>query len=382
MPVQSDNASLIKQRFLGSSSLLDALDAAYNQRAFVLLSLTWVGSVLLIAVLGAMTAYLGMKSVALGGIFGFITAITVFVFTSVGISATGMMLGDGVWGRPQRGMADALLCALFSFHRPIVIFIVMGLVFLLYLIVLTAVLFLCKVPGIGPLLYAIAFPVGAILTGLILFGMLFVGMPLAAPAVWNGLGIKDALAMLLAIGRKNLLATVIMLVLINIMILFVIGFVGTVLFFGATTVLSLSGIVLSVSGGADFVNLFMGSFSGGGGGGYAYALGLGMAILTLVGMNPGVLIGLKGSSIIYREVSRGISNEDVKAAIAQRVDAVKERAQQAREQALASMQQAQQAIKPIEPAVAPVAAQPACPACGAPFTGNDMFCGSCGHKLK
>jgi hypothetical protein len=311
---------------------------------------------------------------------GFVSFLVVMGVALVGVNATGILLSDEVWGRRQRGMVDAILASAFSCHRLLAVLAIEFLLFVVFLLVLTLLLFVCKIPGLGPVLYAVVMPVGVIATGLVLFALAYIAVPLAAPAIWNGASVKHALLMLQAVARKRLLTAVVMMVLLGLLAALVIGFVWGILGMGALTVFSLSGIVLGVSGGgfASIMQMFSGY---GGASGYVYAMGFGGAVLMLVGANPGILIALKGTSIIYREVSAGLSLEADELELNRRMQDLKARAEQARQQANAAMQQPAAAAAPV---VATVAAAPAmaCPACQGPVTSDDVFCGNCGHKLK
>jgi MFS family permease len=382
MSSPAGGASAIKQNIGSSATLLDALDAASKWPAFILLSATFILSVISAALFGAITVYLGSKSTGLGAVMGFISFLAVAGVAMVGVNATGILLSDDVWGRPQRGIFDAVLASAFSCHRLLAVLAIEFLLFIVFLLALTLVIFICKVPGLGPVLYAVVMPVGVIATGLIYFALAYIAVPLAAPAIWNGNSVKSTLLMLQAVARKRLLMAVVMMVLLGLLAALVIGFVWGILALGAVTVFSISGILLDVQGGG--LGSIMQMFMGGGGSGYAYALGFGCAVLMLVGANPGMLIALKGTSIIYREVSAGLSLEADEAQLNRRMQELKARADQARQQANAAMQQPKPASAPVASAavaLAPVAAM-ACPACHGPVTSDDVFCGNCGHKLK
>jgi MFS family permease len=376
----------IQQQIGNSATLLGALDAASKWPAFLLLSGTFLLSVISTALFGAITVFLASKSTGLGAFMGFVSFLVVSGIALVGMNAAGILLSDEVWGRHQRGMVDAILAAAFSFPRLLGVLAIEFLLFIAFLLVLTLLLFVCKIPGLGPVLYAVVMPVGVIATGLVIFALAYIAVPLAAPAIWNGASVKHALLMLQAVARKRLLTAVVMMVLLGLLAALVVGFVWGILGMGALTVFSLSGIVLGVqSGGMDSI---MQMFVGGGGSGYAYAMGFGGAVLMLVGANPGILIALKGSAIIYREVSAGLSLEEDEAQLNRRMQDIKARAEAARQQAQASMQQpaavatpAAAASVPSAPA-APAAPAMACPACQGPITSHDVFCGNCGHKLK
>ncbi len=375
----------LKQKLGSSASLLEAVDAASNWPAFLLLSGTWIVSVFSLAIFGALTSYLSSQSGGLGAFSGLIMFLLVTSILIVGVNATGIMLSDTLWGRAQRGIMDSILASAFTCHRLLAVLFIEFLLFFALLVVLTFVLFICKIPGLGPVLYAVVFPLGAIATGLVIFALFYIAIPLAAPAIWNGASVKHTLLMLQAVARKRLLNSIIMMLLMGLLILVTVGFVWSILGIGTAVVTSLSaGVLGASSGGFDSV---FGMFTGGGGGGsgYAYAMGFGGAILLLVGANPGLLIGLKGLSIIYREVSSGLSLEEDEKVMDRRMQDIKARADQARQQVAAAAQRAKDAATAapiLTPAATPVVDAAVCPACNNAITSEDVFCGGCGQKLK
>jgi hypothetical protein len=369
----------LKQQIGNSASLLEALEAASKWSAFLLLSATFILAVVSLALFGGITTFFAQRSQGLAAFSGLITFLVVTAVAMVGVNAAGMLLSDDVWGRRQRTVMDAILASAFSCHRLIAVFFIEFLLFLGFLLVLAFLLFLCKIPGIGPILFAIVFPVGSVAAGLVFFSLIYIAIPLASPAVWNGATVKHTLLMLQAVARKRLLTVVVMMVLLGLLTLFAVGFVWGILVFGISTVLSLSAAVLGVSAGG--LSGIMVMFTGGGASGYAYATGFGGALLLLVGANPGLLIALKGTSIIYREVTAGLSLEEDEMALNRRIDEIKVRAEQVRQQANAAAQHSASATRS---AVASVTLPRAgtCQACNSPTTPDDIFCGVCGHRLK
>lgn len=366
------HSTALRQQLANSGSLLGALDAVTNWRAFVLLSATLIAAVMTTAVFGALTVFLATKSSGIGAFSGFISALIVAAVVLVGVNAVGIMLSDEVWDRVQRGMMDALLASVFTSHRLVAIVLIEAVLFLVFLIALIVVLFACKIPGIGPVFYAAVFPVGAIATGTVIFALAYIAIPLAAPAVWNGESVTRALVMLKEVARTRMLHVVVMMVLLGVLTGFVVGIVSLILLSGTSVVASLSAIVVGVSSGGMTGMLSM-LAGGGSGSGYAYALGFGASILLLIGASPGMLIGIKGASIIYREASATLSLDDAEADINRRMDDLKRRAEEAKQRATATQPQ-------TTPTPAPITS--VCPNCTAPIGPDEMFCGNCGHKLK
>ena len=125
------------------------------------------------------------------------------------------------------------------------------------------------------------------------------------------------------------------------------------------------------------------------GSGYLWALGFGGATLFLLGVTPGILVGMKGATIIHRAAIANLPLAEAEQAIQTKLGEMQRRAKEAKEQALkpaaeqpAPATQTPNADTP-NPAPAPAAlAAPLCPNCNHPTSADDVYCGNCGHKLK
>lgn len=383
-------SSELRNKLTESGSLLGALDAITRWRPFALLIMTFLACVAIASLFAGIGAGLARQSVGLAGFTGFIGMLMVAITALIGINGAGIMLSDDVWGRPERGIKAALLVSLFTSHRLVLILLLEGLIFVLYLVLLAILLFLCKIPGIGPVLYAVVFPLGSILTGAVLFALVYVAIPLAAPAVWGGATVMNAMAMLKEIARHRLLFAVIMTLLLGILLLVVGGIIGGIVGSGTTMTL---GISTGIVGTSMDMTAILGMFSGYGGGhgsGYAWALGFGSATLFLLATTPVMLVGMKGAAIIHQAAVAGLSLAAAEEEISRGVAEMKKRAQEAKEQARAQMTAAQAAAaqaatnvkeNSTEQQASVIAPKSRCPSCGADIAETDVFCGGCGHKL-
>lgn len=387
---QRSVSSELRNKLNDSGSLLGALDAITRWRPFVLLITTFLACVVIASLFAGIGASLARQSMGLAAFVGFIGMLLAAITALIGINGAGIMLSDDVWARPQRGIKAALLVSLFTSHRLVLILLLEGLVFVLYLIVLAILLFLCKIPGIGPILYAVVFPLGAILTGVVLFALVYVAIPLAAPAVWSGATVMNAVAMLKEVARRRLLFVVLMTLLLGLLLVIVGGIIGGIV--GTGTAMTL-GISAGIVGASMDITAVLGMFSGygGQGSGYAWALSFGVAILFLVATTPVMLVGMKGAAIIHQAAVTGLSLAEAEEEISRGMAEVKKRAQEAKEQAKAQMAAAQAAAAQaaanakaasVEQQVPTAAPQPKCPGCGTDVGEADIFCGNCGHKLR
>lgn len=360
-----------------SSSLLGALDAVTQWRPFAVLIMTFLACAVISAAFGGLTMSLLGSSNGMAAFVGFLGMLITFSIGLVGVNAAGILVSDGVWGRVQRSISQAVLVSLFTSHRLLLVLLFEGLLFLAYLLALGVLLMVCKIPGIGPLLFAIVYPLGALLSGVMLFGLLYVAIPLAAPAIWSGSTATSALVMLKEIARHRLIMAVVMSLMLGLLMVVVSGIVFGIVGSGVGITLGISAGIVGVS--MDFGN-FMGMMGGSGGSGYVWALGLGSTILFLVAAIPVVLVGMKGAAIIHHTAIAGLSLREAEDKVNQQLQAAKERAQEIKTQVAASAATAAAAAQQATAKEMP--SSPTCHICSAAVTDADLFCGGCGHKLK
>jgi len=82
-----------------------------------------------------------------GAALAFLVFVVLF-FT--GVNAQGLLLMDQAQGLQPRGIVDAIVYGLFCIPKEIAIFIGLVLAVIVAMIAVAVVLFLCKIPGIGP----------------------------------------------------------------------------------------------------------------------------------------------------------------------------------------------------------------------------------------
>lgn len=372
------------------SSLFQAIGGLRNRRALVAMLGCLVAAVLLV---GLLTLVLG------GSIGGFLLAGLLFlVAAGTGVNAAGLLLMDQAKSVPSRSLVDALVYGLMCIPKVIALALMLFGVALLVFLALALLFVVCKIPGIGPLLFVVVFPLSAVIAGLTLTG-LFVCLLLALPAVWEGAGTKRAIAQTLAVVRSRLVETL--------LLLFIVGFLAIVVGFMVFGVL-LSGLLPSIGMSAAFlgaggmgmeslIGMAYGMGDGGGGAGYAVAGGVGTGVLWAVAVTLVSQVYLLGLNLVYLRVTEGLDVGATEQALTQSFDQARRHAadlsQRAKEAAERAREQARQRVATAAPAVGPAAAAesiaqaaiPAstgCPSCHAPVTADDAFCGVCGYKLR
>ncbi|MEQ1667250.1 MAG: zinc ribbon domain-containing protein, partial [Sulfuriferula sp.] len=344
-------------------------------RALCLLAATSIAAVLLASVFGFIASRFGMGAMAaITGGLGMLIAAVVF-FT--GFSAVGILLMDEAKLNPQRSIANALFAGLATLPRFIGLVLLEVVLVIAFVIALAIVLFICKIPGLGVVLYAVVYPVSVVIVGIVYFAVLFVVNPLAAPALWDGNSVMQALAKLWQLGKTQLIPVVLNQLVLGLIVLVVASILFGMVAIGSVFTTTLSAQILgSEMGGSSMMSMLNG-LSGmmmGGGSGYALGLIFGSAILfAIVGAIP-LLVLMSGNCLIYLQYARNLDTAAMEEKMRSAVGDLKDKANAAREQ----LKQAQ-----VTPPTATVAT-PAltCPSCHAGITVDDVFCGSCGHKLK
>lgn len=390
----------MSEQLKSSGSLLDATSAISNWRALALFAASTVAAVL---VFGLLVATQSAAGILLGTLLGWLLAF-------YGVNAVGIMLMDATRDGESRTPMQAVAASLLTSHRLLLVGLLALAGLLVLLVGVAILLLLCKLPVIGPLLFAVVMPLSALLLGFTLFTLAYVFYPLAASAIWSGATVMEAAGNLLAIARKRLVAVVLQEVVLMLIVLFVTLILLGIVFsgLGLTTMMS-AGIVGGGEGGLQSLGMMamgmgsMGMGGLGGGGGYVLAGGLGTTLLlALAGIVPG-LIALQGFCQIYLSSLNGLDASDARRALATTLQKTQEKMREAREKVEA---QARRPVAPTAPtapdtpaspaaptmpaapaveASAPVAAAaPAaavCPACRMPVDPDDVFCGHCGHRV-
>lgn len=363
MPTLSER---IKGRLAQSGSLLDALDAVGNLRAGSALVLTFLAMAIAVAVLGGISAWMTARAGFVGNLLFLLSFLIWIAIGLVGTTTAGILLSDDVWGRDRRTLVEALTAATLCVHRLVVLLLIALAIGIAYLVVLALLFFVCKIPWLGPVLYTFVFPVASAGSGVLLFALFYLALPLAAPCVWNGNGIAQALATLKEVLRRRPLQVFVLTLLLTLLTTVVAATIGFILFLGTGVTASMSLAVIGFGG--DFGNAFANIADNGGG--YSVAFGLGMAALFLLGSVPVALIAMKGGALIHKAAIAGLVLGDAEVALQRFFDSARQRLQPARETVHESRP------VPAAPRVCPNAQ------CGAAVGPDDHFCVECGQKLK
>lgn len=385
----------VTNRLGDTGSLLKALDAMTNWRAFLLLVGTAITLAIVITIFGRAGIAMAGNSAGAAGMTALLGALVSLAVVLIGVNAAGITLMDEASERAPRSPVNALLASIFTVHRLVATVLIAFLAFLAWLLVLAVVLYLCKIPALGSLLLAVVLPVSVIATGLVVLAFLAVVLPIAGPAVWNGSGVIQIVATITAVVRTRLLYVAILGILLTLLLSVVAGLIGVVFASGIGIVGGMSNAVLDFGpGGLSPLEMFamLGAGGRGGGSGTMVGLAFGVTLLFFMIVIPPVMVLLKGWAIIYLQAVDGLSLADAEAAMQERMDRVKQQAHEVRERArqqaaahsASSAGWSSPAAPPSPPPAAPPAPAPsssACRACGGPLVPGDGFCDNCGQPV-
>ena len=348
----------IQKHLTDSYSLLDTTKAMRDWKAIGALIGTGVIAALVFAVFQALAMQsFNMYVMATGSFLAFAVGF-------YGVNAVGIMNLKAVEGI-QLTYFQAFAISLGVSHRLILIGLLAGLFCLVGLFAIGVLLFICKMPGIGPILLTGVMPIGSLAIGL---GALFLGYifyPLAGPAIWSGEKTMRAFTILLAIARANIVSIVIKMVLLTLLV----GFVGGIVFgVIGTGTLIMSGLTASfVSIGSPFshgfsVDQLMWSIMGGGSGHMTGAM-IGNGLLVLAASSAVFMIFLRGLCTIYLDAREEcdpelLTKNFVPESLQKKVNDVREAIAQTQQQALSVRK---------------------CKRCGSVLNADDRFCGECGE---
>jgi hypothetical protein len=379
----------LSQQMKNAGSLLDATGAMTNWRAMLLL-----GATLVVAMLVLSLSVMSHSAFAI-----FLGGLLFLAILFYGGNAVGVLLMDEVSSEePSRSIIDAVMASLFSSHRLIVLALIASLAQLVLIIGVAILLFVCKIPLLGPLLLVAVLPLSALLVGLGFFVLGYVYYPMAAAATWSGASIRDTLSQLIAITRQKLVSVVIQQILLLLLVAVIALLIGSVVFSGLGIVGSMATGIVSPGIAQGLSGLLFHSYLGGGmdmdaGSGFAaqlMAMGIGAGLLIAVGLVIPGLIALQGYCQIYRTALQGLDLDSANRLLEEgnrRVREAQTEILRRQEQQRLRRNAADSPSEPAAPSSSPTGqSAPApviCPACHAPQEETDArFCGDCGHKLR
>ena len=354
------------------ANLFSAVDAVRNWRAAALALLT-------LALAGVIFGIGGVLSSKVHALFGALFFLLGVVVMFYGGNAVGIMLMDEARGGTSRPMLAALLSSLAMGHRLVLVMLMVGVIYLLGVLAIVMLLFLCKLPGIGPLLFTFVFPVCAVVTGIAVFAFYAVIVPLASPAVWSGATTMQSLSRLAAIARQRVVSVILSMIVLLLLVGAIGGIVAAIMGTGTFITGTMSAGIINTGeiGLAGISSLFQWGL--GGGGGYLAAGALGGGVVWAVALTLPALVYLRGCCQVYLAHIDGVNVDDVEQQVRSSLNDARRKAEEIRVRGESLAASSPSRSEPSALAKSP--AGRGCPVCSGACAPDDMFCGSCGHKL-
>ncbi len=323
-----------------SANLLSALEALRSPANLILIVVT---AVLALAILA-----LAMGSVAHGGAaatFGLLLMLLAWLVGETGYCGVTLRRLQGARGQTPGGV---MVSALSGFYAAIKVLLSMLLlcVAMLLLMLLTSLLFLItQIPGIGPALNFLVFPIVALIIGVSLYALLFIAAPLAAVAACNGRSVFGIVATVVLVIRGRLFDTALRGVLLNLMALFVIALALTIVSIGVTASGALQHMVqignsggISAYAGNDMYGTYGDSFGGMGAGALSALSGLrtiGAAsiVLYFLAFSLGFIVYASGWVVIFNDTAQDLDPAALEAQMRAQAERVQQKARDAQARA-------------------------------------------------
>jgi hypothetical protein len=223
--------------------VLASVEALRNGRALFLLLLTF-------AVAGLLLAMAESALVRDQNLFGAAQAGLALFVAFYGGNATGLLLMDQARGLPPREVGAAVRDALFGAHRLLVVLLLALVVVLAAGAVLWLLLWASRSDVLGsragPWLFGLTVPVAVVTVGLLLLAVTTVVAPLAAPAVWSGLGVGATLRLLAAQVRHRLVFVALLMTAVTLLSAAVAGLAAGVVVGGGRVVALMAVLVTDI----------------------------------------------------------------------------------------------------------------------------------------
>jgi len=220
--------------------------ALYNEKALFILFVT-----------GLMTMALAFLGSILGNTSFSLIAIPIFLVTllvsSAGTSIAGLLLMDQARGQMPRPLRKAISDGIPAFMSILGIVLLGVVLILAFTILLSLLLLVCKLPVVGPVLYAVLLPVFLLLGSLLYFGLM-AGLSMACPAVWNGATFREALDILWRIATNRASELLVNLLLLAVLIGVTQIILASIVFSGSLPVIGLSISILNPASSSSLMS--------------------------------------------------------------------------------------------------------------------------------
>ena len=215
------------------NSVLQSIESVRNARALYLLLLAFAGASLLMTLAqGALAREAGLAAA--------LWLAAAFFSLFYASNAAGLVLMDEACGREPRLPGDALRDALRIAHRLLAVVLCVLLAAAPLLGGVLGLLWATRLPGVGATLMGAVVALGVPVLGLTGVALVALVGPVAAPAVWSGLGVRQTLALLLRQVRHRFTHALMLSAAVSLLTATVAGLVSVVVLAGGRALLALA----------------------------------------------------------------------------------------------------------------------------------------------
>ncbi len=374
--------------------LTDIVGAWCNGPALASLLLTFVVAALVVPLLAPFFAALVPVSATM------IAAALGVAWVALGTSAAASQFAERAAGRPVSGVARAFAAAPRIVLGSLLLVVLLAGAFAIFALIAAAVLVACRLPIVGPVLYAVAVP--ALTVAGAAFLLVLVAMALLTlPVLWERHSLRTALAQSWAIvarRRQRAFAELITFLLVGAVAAAVLSASMLAVFERITALAApLAGIVSPPAALASFAA----AWSPAGVAALPAAASLGAALVLAIALALLTAIGLSGLVIAYGRAADGMDIAVARAAAARAIVELQVKKSEAIEETgllLRRMRRRGNGARGTVPPSAPIVSSPppdgtgitlaaegsgfACARCAAPAQPGDLYCGNCGQRLS
>lgn len=314
-------------------TLLSALEGLRSPGNLLLTAAAAVLSLILLAVAAALTAH-GARLISL------LPLVLAWLVGEAGYCAVTLRRLQLDRGEAASGVIAAATAG-FACAIKVLLALLLLLVVVLVVMTVASVLFLItQIPGIGPALNYVVFPLVALVVGVALYALVFIAAPLAAVAACEGRSVFGTVATVVLVIRKRLFDTALRGVLLNLMTLFVVGLAITVVTMGVGATGAIQQMVQVGHGGSAHV------FAGGmnDDDGYAgssalaalagplgalRAVGATSVVLYFLAFSLGFVVYASGWVVIFGETARDLDPTALEAQMRSQAERAAQKAREA-----------------------------------------------------
>lgn len=317
-----------------SGSFLSALEALRSPANLALVALA---AILALALTALATA--GFAAGSIGSTFGLLLMVLAWLVGEAGYCAVTLRQLQASRGQRPAGIVIAAISGFFAAIKVLLAMLLLGIAALVLLLAAGALFLLTHIPGIGPPLDYVVFPVVALVVGVALYALLFIAAPLAAVAACNGRSVFGTVATVVLAIRSRLFDTALRGVLLNLMAAFVIVLAVLIVSLGVATSGALQQLVHIGHSGYGQFGGYGNDLYGALGGGMLGALpglravGATSLVLYFLAFSLGLVVYASGWVVIFNDTARDLDPAALEAQMRTQAERVQQKARAARARA-------------------------------------------------